>query len=102
MRRNRILASAMASLLILCATGSSLIWNFNQWPIEQDALSSLSRTHSEEDVLRLLGEPTSRFAHTDEGGRSYVEFVYSKPMVWPIVYVRFDPAGNFAGYHGDY
>lgn len=92
----------MAGLAILCATMSFLIWNFTQWPIERDALRSLSRTHSEEDVLRILGEPTARFVHSDEHGASYVEFAYSRPMAWPIVYVRFDTAGNFASYHGDY
>jgi len=92
----QIFKHVLAVTVVLGLTGIGiLIWNFNRWPVDMDTLDILSSTHTEREVRDLLGEPSSRFIHTDENGKSHVELTYSRRLSWPIIYVRFDANGKY-------
>lgn len=80
----------VAGGLVLAAStvAGLLIWNIERPPIDLALLERLRPGMSHSEVQAVLGTPTKRFSDR--------EWVYTRPMAWPIVRVWFDAGGGFA------
>jgi hypothetical protein len=85
---------ALGVLLLFCTVGLGwLMWNFNRPPFDLQRLEQLRVGMSQEETRQILGPPTSGDSNS---------WAYSRPMAWPIVYVRFDESGGFQESEYDY
>lgn len=70
-----------------------LVWQFDRPPFDLTKLQQLERGMTQQQVRQMLGEPRSTTGRT---------WSYSRPMVWPVVHVRFDASGKLERHEYDH
>jgi hypothetical protein len=70
-------------------------WNFNQPAVSAKALNSIQTGASKAEVVKVLGEPTSKYAPGNK-------WAYFRTMGWSVVTVYFDENERYTFYKYDY
>jgi outer membrane protein assembly factor BamE (lipoprotein component of BamABCDE complex) len=84
-------------LVILVALGGYVLWGayrMNHPPVPKDKISQLRVGLAQDEVIQILGEPTSR----SEGGKYWI---YSRPHLWNALHLFFDEEGRLEMYELD-
>ena len=95
----KIILSIVGWIMVLAAIGIVFInWQFERPPFPISRLERLHEGMTTNDVMKVLGEPTSTRKHTNAFGQPYLEWSYSRRMSWPVVAVYFKPDGTYGNY----
>ena len=73
-----------------------LAWNFERWPFDLEKLGKLTDASTQQEVVTILGRPRSSSVRTNQNGEICHEWVYARPLSFPIVYIHFDPDGTYS------
>jgi hypothetical protein len=92
-----IITALLLSLLIFG------IWNFNQPPVPLAKLSLLKKGMSVSEVEGVVGRQLeNKYTKQTEAGTNYVEWCYTRPASWSIIYIIFDENDTYKEYDYDY
>ena len=78
------------------------MWRIDRWPFRLGKLTQLSQESTMDDVRQLLGSPVAVYHRTNQTSEVWQEWIYARPMAWPVVHIYFNPDGMYSTNVCDY